>query len=76
MPKVRTKLHLYFVPPPPPPPPPQFFKIEREIAPSSFAHEVVLVTYMEHLSSCQSGFLVVCTSQSSVFWVFVIFVSH
>jgi hypothetical protein len=24
-------------------------------------------------SSCQSGFLVVCASQSSVFWVFVIF---
>jgi hypothetical protein len=32
-----------------------------------------LHTHMEHLSSCQSGFLVVCASQSSVFWVFVIF---
>jgi hypothetical protein len=28
---------------------------------------------MEHLSSCQIGFLVVCASQSSVFWVFLIF---
>ena len=42
-----------------------------------FAHEVVLMkfelqTHMEHLSSCQSGFLVVCASQYSVFWVFVI----
>jgi hypothetical protein len=57
---------------------PQFLKVGRAIAPSSFAHEVVLVkfelqTHMEHLSSCQSGFLVVCASQSSVFWVFVIF---
>ena len=53
-------------------------KVERAIVPSSFAHEVVLVkfqlqTHMEHLSLCQSGFLVVCASQSSVFWVFVIF---
>ena len=57
---------------------PQFLKVGRAIAPSSFALEVVLVkfelqTHMEHLSSCQSGFLVVCASQSSVFWVFVIF---
>ena len=60
------------------PPLPQFLKVGRAIAPGSFAHEVVLVkfelqTHMEHLSSCQSGFLVVCASQSSVFWVFVIF---
>ena len=46
---------------------PQFLKVGRAIAPSSFAHEVVLVkfelqTHMEHLSSCQSGFLVVCAS--------------
>ena len=57
---------------------PQFLKVGRAIAPSSFAHEVVLVkfelqTHMEHLSSCQSGFLVVCVSQSSDFWVFIIF---
>ena len=63
---------------PPPPPLSQFLKVGRAIAPSSFAHEVVLVkfelqTHMEHLSSCQSGFLVVCACQSSVFWVFVIF---
>jgi hypothetical protein len=32
-----------------------------------------LQTHMEHLSSCQSGFLVACASQSSIFWVFVIF---
>ena len=61
-----------------PPPLHQFLKVGRAIAPSSFAHEVVLVkfelqTHMEHLSSCQSGFLVVCASQSSVFWVFVIY---
>ena len=60
------------------PPLPQFLKVGRAIAPSSFTHEVVLVkfelqTHMEHLSSCQSGFLVVCASQSSDFWVFVIF---
>jgi hypothetical protein len=30
-------------------------------------------THMEHLSSCQSGFLVVWASQSSVFWLFLIF---
>ena len=46
---------------------PQFLKVGRAIAPSSFAHEVVLVkfelqTHMEHLNSCQSGFLVVCAS--------------
>jgi hypothetical protein len=57
---------------------PQSLKVGRAIAPSSFTHEVVLVKFelqihMEHLSSCQSGFLVVCASQSSVFWVFVIF---
>ena len=57
---------------------PQFLKIGRTIAPSSLANEVILVTFelqthIEHLSSCQSGFLVVCASQSSVFWVFVIF---
>ena len=45
------------------PPLPQFLKVGRAIAPTSFAHEVVLVkfelqTHMEHLSSCQSGFLV------------------
>jgi hypothetical protein len=44
---------------------PQFLKVGRAIAPSSFTHEVVLVkfelqTHMEHPSSCQSGFLVVC----------------
>jgi len=38
--------------------------VGRAIAPSSFAHEVVLVkfelqTRMEHLSSCRSGVLVV-----------------
>ena len=43
---------------------PQFLKVGRAIAPSSFALEVVLVkfelqTHMEHLSSCQFGFLVV-----------------
>jgi hypothetical protein len=43
---------------------PQFLKVGRAIAPSSFALEVVLVkfelqTHMEHLGSCQFGFLVV-----------------
>jgi hypothetical protein len=57
---------------------PQLLKVVRAICLSSFAHEVVLVkfelqTHMEHLSSCQSGFLVACASQSFVFWVFVIF---
>ena len=61
-----------------PPPLPQFLKVGRVISPSSFTHEVVLVkfelqTHMEHLSSCQSELLVVCASQSSVFWVFAIF---
>jgi len=41
-----------------------FQKVGWAIAPSSFA---------QHLSSCQSRMLVVCASQSSVFWVFVIF---
>ena len=53
MPKRGAKLSL-----------PQFLKAERAIAPSSFAHEVVLVKFelqihMEHLSSCQFGFIVV-----------------
>jgi hypothetical protein len=57
---------------------PQCLKVGRTIAPSSIAHEVVLMKFelqihMVHLSWCQSGFLVVCASQSSVFWVFVIF---
>ena len=56
-------------------PPPQFLKVGRGIAPSSFAHDVVLVkfelqTHMEHLSSCQSGFLFACAPQSSVFCFF------
>jgi hypothetical protein len=46
------------------PPLPQFLKVGGAIAPTSFALEVVLVkfelqTHMEHLSSCQFGFLVV-----------------
>ena len=46
------------------PPLPQFLKVGRAIAPSSFALDVVLVKFelqihMEHLSSCQFGFLVV-----------------
>jgi len=44
--------------------PPQLFKVGRVIVPSFFSHEVVLVkfelqTHMEHLSSWQSGVLVV-----------------
>jgi hypothetical protein len=43
---------------------PKFLKVGRAIALSSFALEVVLVkfelqTHMEHLGSCQFGFLVV-----------------
>ena len=72
----KKKRLNYFAPPPQPLP--QFLKVGRAIVPSSFTHEVVLVkfelqTHMEHLSSCQSGLLVVCASQSSVFCVFVIF---
>jgi hypothetical protein len=55
--QVKTPIQNYF-------PLPQFLKVGRTTAPSSFAFEVVLVkfelqTHMEHLSSCQFGFLVV-----------------